>query len=72
MAEPRQPPVYVVAVCDASGCAEVLVMDDAERPLAVRRLGLIAEVLRERGFLGALVLTEEATNRVVATRRVWP
>ncbi len=72
MAESGRLPVYVVSVCDASGCAEVLVMDDAARPLAVRRLGLIAEALRERGFLGTLVLTEEATDRVVASRRVWP
>ena len=73
MAEPRRLPVYVVAVCDGGGCVEVLVMDDAERPeQAVRRLAAIAAALRERGVLGTLVLTEEATGRVVATRRVWP
>ena len=73
MAEPRRLPVSVVAVCDGGGCVEVLVIDDAERPdQAVRRLAAIAERLRERGVLGALVLTEEATGRVVARRRVWP
>ncbi len=73
MAGPRRPPVDVVAVCDGGGCREVPVVDDAARPAqAVRRLALIAESLRRRGVLGTLVLTEEATGRVVASRRVWP
>ena len=73
MAEPRRLPVYVVAVCDGGGCVEVLAIDDAERPgQAVRRLAQIAERLRERGVLGVLLLIEEATDRVVARRRVWP
>ena len=66
-------PVYVVTACDGGGCAEVLVLDDIEhRAQAVRRLGLIAEALRERGVLWTLVPTEEATDRPVAARRVWP
>jgi hypothetical protein len=28
--------------------------------------------MRRRGVLGVLTLTEAATERVVATRRVWP
>ena len=73
MAEPRRVPVSVVTACDAGGCAEALVVDDAEtRAQAVRRLALIAETLRRRGVLGTLVMTEEGTGRVVAARRVWP
>ena len=73
MVEPRRLPVYAVAICDGGGCAEVLVIDDAETPRqAVRRLALVARALREQGALGTLVLTEEATDRVVAARRVWP
>ncbi len=73
MAEPRRLPVYVVAVCDGGGCVEVLVVDDAAHPRqAVRRLATIAALLRRRGVLGAAVLTEAATGRTVATRRIWP
>ena len=73
MAEPRRVPVYVVTACDGSGCAEVLVVDDAAtRAPAVRRLAPIAQALRRRGVLGTLVLTEAATDRVIAARRVWP
>ncbi len=73
MAEPRRLPVYVVAICDGAGCADLLVIDDAEHlGQAVRWLAGIARALRERGALGALTLNEAATGRVVATRRVWP
>jgi hypothetical protein len=73
MAEPRRLPVYVVAIRDGSGSREVLVIDDAESPRqAVRQLDLLAARMRERGVLGVLELTEAATDRVVATRRVWP
>ena len=73
MAEPRLLPVYVVSICDRGGCTELLVLDDAESPRqAARRLADLARVLRERGLLGTLVLTEEATDRPVAARRVWP
>lgn len=73
MAERRRTPVYAVVICDGSGCRELLVMAEAVTPSrAVRRLAVIAEVLRERGVLGALTLREAATDRVVATRRVWP
>ena len=66
-------PVYVVAICDGSGCRELLIIEDAEHPRqAVRRLAPIAEGLRERGVLGTLTLAEVATNRVVARRRIWP
>ena len=72
MAEPERLPVYEVSVCDG-GCAEVLVVDDAEtRAQAVRRLALIVQAVRWRGALGTLTLAEAATNRVVATERVWP
>jgi len=73
MAEPRRPPVYQIAICDGSGCRGVAVIADAETPRgAVRRLALLAARLRARGVLGTLTLTEAATRRVVATRRVWP
>ena len=73
MAEPGRPLVYVVAVCDGGGCVEVLVVDNAAHPRqAVRRLATIAAVLRRRGVLGTAVLTEGATGRTVATRRIWP
>ena len=73
MAEPRRLPVYVVAVCDGGGCRELLIIDDAEHPRqAVRWLAGIAREMRELGALGALTLTEAATGRVVARRRVWP
>ena len=73
MAEPRRLPIYVVTIRDGSGSREVLVIDDAEHPRqAVRQLDLMAAELRRRGVLGVLTLTEAATDRVVATRRVWP
>ena len=73
MAEPGRSPVYVVAICDGGGCRGLLTVDEAEHPAqAARWLAEIAEQLRERGALGALTLTEAATGRVVATRRVWP
>ena len=73
MAEPERRPVYVVSVCDGGGCAEVLAIDDAGTPArAVRRLATIAALLRRRGVLGTLVMTEEGTDRPVATRRIWP
>ncbi len=73
MAEPGRRPVSVVAVGDGGGCVEVLVVDDAEHPRqAAGWLAGIALGLRERGALGELVMTEAATGRVVATRRVWP
>ncbi len=73
MAEPRRPPVYVVAVCDDAGCTEVLLIDDAEtRARAVHRLAEVAEALRWRGARGTLVLTEEATGAVVAARPLRP
>ncbi len=73
MAEARRVPVYVVAICDHTGCRELLGIAEAE-PLrqAMRRLDLLAEGLRERSVLGTLTLTEVATNTIVATRRVWP
>ena len=73
MAEPRRLPVYVVAIRDGSGSRDVLVIDDADSPRqAVRQLGLLAAEMRRRGVLGVLTLREVATDRVVATRRVWP
>ena len=73
MAEPRRLPVYLVAICDGGGCRELLTVDDAEHPAqAARWLADLARELRHRGALGTLVLTEAATGRVVATRRVWP
>jgi len=73
MAEPRRLPVYVVAICDGSGCRDLTVIDRAGSPRqAARWLGLLAARLRGRGALGTLTLTEAATERVVATRRVWP
>ncbi len=73
MAKPRRVPVYVVAICDGSGCREIIVINDAETlRQAVRRLDLFAEGLRKRSVLGTLTLTEVTTNVVVATRRVWP
>ncbi len=55
------------------GCVEVLAIGNAARPAqAVRRLATIAALLRRRGVLGAAVLTEAATGRTVATRRIWP
>ena len=73
MVEPRRLPVYVVAIRDGSGSRDVLVIDDAEHPRqAVRQLAFLAAQMRERGIIGELTLTEAATDRVVATRRVWP
>ena len=73
MAEPRRPPVSMVAIRDGGGCRELLVVDDAESPQeAAAWLATIAADLRGRGVLGVLTLTEAATDRVVATRRVWP
>ena len=73
MAEPRRVPVYRIAICDGSGCRDLTVIDRAGSPRqAARWLAVIAEQLRGRGVLGALRLTEAATGRVVATRRVWP
>ena len=73
MAEARRVPVSVVAACDGFGCVALQAVDDAETPArAVRRLAQIARELRRRGCLGTLVLTEEATDRVVARRRIWP
>ncbi|MDP9363523.1 MAG: hypothetical protein M3Q10_04715 [Chloroflexota bacterium] len=73
MAERRRLPVYVVAICDGSGCRELLAMDDARHPRhAVRRLALMAATMRERDIIGVLMLLEAATGRVVARRRVWP
>jgi hypothetical protein len=73
MAEPRRPPVSVVAIRDGGGCRELPVVDDAEHPReAARWLAAIAAEMRARGVLGVLTLTEAATERVVATRRVWP
>ena len=72
MAEPRRLPVYVVAICDGGGCRELLVIDDAETPRqAVRWLGHLAAQMRAGGVLGVPTPTEAATDRVVATRRVW-
>ena len=73
MAEPRRLPVYAVAIRDGSGSREVTVVDDAETPQqAARWLGHLAAQMRAGGVLGVLTLTEAATDRVVATRRVWP
>jgi hypothetical protein len=73
MAESRRVPVYVVAICDGSGCREIIVINDAETlGQAVRRLDLLANGLRERSVLGTLTLTEVKTNTVVTSRRVWP
>jgi hypothetical protein len=73
MAEPRRPPVSVVAIRDGSGSRELLVIDDAEHPReAAQWLAGIAAEMRARGVLGVLTLREAATDRVVATRRVWP
>ena len=73
MGEPRRLPVYVVAICDGSGCRGLPEIDDAETPRqAASWLARMAAELRGRGVLGALVLTEAATDRGVAARRVWP
>ena len=73
VAEPRRLPVSVVAIRDGSGERELLTVDDAETPQeAARWLAAIAERLRERGVVAVLELTEAATERVVARRRVWP
>ncbi len=73
MAEPRRPPGSVVAIREGSGSRGLLVVDDAESPReAARWLAAIAAEMRARGVLGVLTLTEAATDRVVATRRVWP
>jgi hypothetical protein len=73
MAEARRLPVSVVAIRDGSGSRELLVVDDAEHPRqAARQLDLLAAQMRARGVLGELTLTEAATGRVVATRRIWP
>ncbi len=75
MAEPTRPPVYVVVICDGSGCRELpgLAMGDA-RPLrhAVRRLAILAATMRARDVIGVLRLIEAGTGREVATKRVWP
>ena len=73
MPEPTRAPAYVVAICDGSGCRELLAVDDARHLRhAVRGLALMARVLRKRDAIGVLTLIESATDRVVATRRVWP
>ena len=73
MAEPRRPPVSAVAIRDDTGERDLLTVGDAETPReAARWLATVAAGLRERGVVGVLVLTEAATERVVATRRVWP
>ena len=72
MPEPTRAPAYVVAICDGSGCRELLAIDDARHPRhAARRLALMAKVLRRRGAIGVLTLIEAATGRVVAAKRVW-
>ena len=61
------------AIRDGSGSRELLVVDDAEHPReAARWLATIAAGMRRRGVLGVLTLAEAATERMVATRRVWP
>ena len=73
MAEPGRPPVYAVAICDGSGCRELLTIDDARhRRHAARRLARMAAMMRKRGVIGMLTLIESGTGRVVATKRVWP
>ena len=73
MAEPGRAPVYVMAICDGSGCRELLAIDDARRRRhAARRRALTAATMRKRGVVGVLTLIEAATGRVVATKRVWP
>ncbi len=73
MVEPKLAPVYVVAICDGSGCRKLLAMGDA-RDLrhAARRLALMAATMRARDVVGVLTLIEAATGRVIVTRRVWP
>ena len=73
MAEPGRPPVYAVAICDGSGCRELLTMDDTRHLRhAARRLARMAATMRARDVIGVLTLIEAATGRVVATKRVWP
>ncbi len=73
MVEPKLAPVYVVAICDGTGCRELLTMDDARNLRhAARRLALMAATMRARDVIGVLTLIEAATGRVVAARRVWP
>ena len=74
MAEPKQPPVYVFAVCEGGRCLpvrdlEAEVLSEAE---AARVLALLAARLRARRAVGQAVLLDGRTGRVVAVRRVWP
>ena len=72
MREP--PPPYRVDVCDGAGCRPLLALDDA--PVAEEEaVGFLAELarrLRAQGAIGRVRLCEPGTERVVATRRVWP
>ena len=62
MPEPTGAPTYVVAICDGSGCRELLAMGDArDRRHAVRRLVLMAAAMRGRDVVEVLKLTEAAT-----------
>ena len=73
MAEPRQVPVYEVAICDGDGRRDLLVIDDVETPeQAAARRARLATGLRRRGVLGSVVLTDAGTGTIVARRRVWP
>ncbi len=73
MAEPGHPPVYAVAICDGTGCRELLTIDDARhRRHAARRLALMVATMRAQDIVGVLTQIEAATSRVVATEWVWP
>ena len=73
MTELERAPVYAVAICDGSGCRELLTIDDAPHLRhAVRGLARMAATMRARGIIGVLTLVEAATGRVVATKRIWP
>ena len=65
---------YRVDVCDGAGCRPLFALDDA--PVAEEEaVGFLAELarrLRTKGVIGRVRLCEPGTERVVATRRVWP
>ena len=71
MSEPRPP--YFVAVCEGNDCVQLAnVVEGAPLAAVVAQLGRLAALMRERGAIGHLVLLDQRTGRVVATRRVWP
>ena len=70
MGKPVHGPVYGVAICDGTGCRELLAMDDSRHLRhAVCRLALVVAAMRGRN-VGVPILTEAEMGLVVAPRRV--